>query len=455
MSADRGWADVVVIGFAILGVLGGVYALSGLRHRQKTRLKTALQTHRHALIQRYGGEYADGYYATLAVGLDWLDRVYGRSMAWRAIGISLLLAFIYQILFAFIGWIAIAQASSGGYFVLPAAPALGIRLWRGGILLAGMVACFWLVICAARIADKDDPFFTTRIKALTQWFEWFPNESPWIRFSLVGIGVSGVFLFAVALAQTFPGDFGHALAVTVSAWAVCVVSFVSKNKLGRARVTFITGVVPYSLGRAFESTGSDNILAILVLLHLLIPLANALADWASLLVTRSLLADMFRKRPGSWGLVAHGLADVVAAFACIALLLGGLWGLLTLWGTLSPTTVPLDPNAYWHQARANPADGLMLWLMCATTLLPTFIHGVWAVTLWRTRASDHIKAAVPLMHALPDTLGAEHEADLDRIADLIRKGRLSGFIRGTFWWGTVTCGLGIGACLLILLPNGA
>ena len=93
--------------------------------------------------------------------------------------------------------------------------------------------------------------------------------------------------------------------------------------------------------------------------------------------------------------------------------------------------------------------------MCATTLLPTFIHGVWAVTLWRTRASDHIKAAVPLMRSLPDTLGPEHEADLDRIADLIRKGRLSGFFRGALWWGTVTIGLLVGAYLLVLSPNGA
>lgn len=90
--------------------------------------------------------------------------------------------------------------------------------------------------------------------------------------------------------------------------------------------------------------------------------------------------------------------------------------------------------------------------MCFTTLIPTFVHGGMAVTLWKVRTSDYTKAALTRIQTLPANPA---DADLDDISDLLRKGQLSGFLRGAIWWGIALAAVFYLGYLIVMTPNGA
>lgn len=172
--------------------------------------------------------------------------------------------------------------------------------------------------------------------------------------------------------------------------------------------------------------------ALLSFLYLLLPLANATADWLSLAVTRALLRDMVQRRPGAWGLAAHLVLDLIAGGLCLALLLAGLVGLLELWARIHSASLPFNWRGYWTTARADPAQGVALWLMAFTTLLPTLVHAVFSLTLWQTQKSDHTRRAVAMMRGMGETVSDAARID---VARLILRGRMSGFLRATVYWG--------------------
>ncbi|MBS0122804.1 hypothetical protein KB874_01555 [Aestuariicoccus sp. KMU-90] len=111
-------------------------------------------------------------------------------------------------------------------------------------------------------------------------------------------------------------------------------------------------------------------------------------------------------------------------------LLAALIGLLELLVMIHPTSLPFDRRAYWTAARDNPWNGLALVLMAFTTLLLTLVHVVWAITVWKAQKSDFTRRAVALMHDLADT---PTKAQRIEIADLIKRGQPSGFLRGLIY----------------------
>ena len=172
--------------------------------------------------------------------------------------------------------------------------------------------------------------------------------------------------------------------------------------------------------------------ALVIFRYLLLPLANALADWISLAITRALLADMALRRPGAWGLAAHLFIDLIAGAVCLALLLAGLVGVLDLWATIHPASLPFDWRAYWLAARADPWQGLALWLMVFTTMVPTLVHAAYSLTLWQAQKSEHTRAAVALMRGMS---GRVRDAARNEAASLILRGMLVGAVRATLFWG--------------------
>ena len=166
-----------------------------------------------------------------------------------------------------------------------------------------------------------------------------------------------------------------------------------------------------------------------------LPVANATADWLSLAVTRGLLQDMAERRPGAWGLMVHLLVDLVAGAACLVLLLAGLVGLLEVWASLHPSSLPFDRRAYWQAARADPWHGMALWLMVLTTMVPTLVHAAYALTLWQAQKSEHTRAAVTLMRGMS---GKVSDAARIEVASLILRGLLVGFFRALVLWGTLS-----------------
>lgn len=121
--------------------------------------------------------------------------------------------------------------------------------------------------------------------------------------------------------------------------------------------------------------------SLVIFFYVLLPVTNALADWVSLAITRWFLSGS-ADADGLGKILLRSLGDLSAALLCLFGLLATLVGVLSLWGIVSPATQPVDAFEYWQQIRAHPAQGTALYLMVATTLLPTFVHfllGLWAM----------------------------------------------------------------------------
>jgi len=218
------------------------------------------------------------------------------------------------------------------------------------------------------------------------------------------------------------GGFGVVVVVVV------VVAFAFAVAVGFALAVGFAFCVAFALAILGDSQGA----ALLAFLNVLLPLANALSDWLSLTITRALLADMAQRRPGAWGLAAHLFIDLIAGAVCLALLLAALVGLLDLWATIHPASLPFDWRAYWLAARADPWQGLALWLMVFTTMVPTMVHAAYSLTLWQAQKSEHTRDAVALMRGMS---GRVSDAARNEAASLILRGMLVGAFRASVIWG--------------------
>ncbi|MEM6307861.1 MAG: hypothetical protein AAF701_07740 [Pseudomonadota bacterium] len=68
------------------------------------------------------------------------------------------------------------------------------------------------------------------------------------------------------------------------------------------------------------------------------------------------------------------LADLAIAALCIATLLISFIGALELANWLLNGQLGFQWRLYWADIQADWSNGLMVWIMVATTFLPTFIH---------------------------------------------------------------------------------
>jgi hypothetical protein len=122
----------------------------------------------------------------------------------------------------------------------------------------------------------------------------------------------------------------------------------------------------------------------------LLPLANAVFDWASTGATRCLLRlGLGRRwlRQRRFGLLLFGL-DLVLAFVLLIGLTAALWLVL---GTFNEAalagggTAQIDLNSLVQRLAADPWQPDLLWvhLMIYSTLLPTVLHAAWALVSLR------------------------------------------------------------------------
>lgn len=424
------------------GQFGGIATFAGVLvalgiylHSHWTRTieaQVADASYRERLIARHECKSAAGYYLSLTRLLGWVEGVYGPKLGWRAFNISLTLAFIYPLLAALIGWQIANQNSPGGLQLFRQETEWIERLWRSGALLTAIICAAWIFSRAGRWSKKLHGFFETRIAPSTSQLHFIFNASWWFPMVSYLFAAFGSIVFAVALvrfvasalevldafALAGAGAFGLAIAGAV-VYAVAVFGAIT-----------VTATAAGAVVVAFASEPDQ--VAVVVFLYLLLPLANALADWLSLAITRALLADMAQRRPGAWGLAAHLFIDLIAGAICLALLLAGLVGLLDLWATIHPAGLPFDWRAYWLAARADPWQGLALWLMVFTTMVPTLVHAAYSLTLWQAQKSEHTRAAVALMRGMS---GRVSNAARNEAASLILRGTLVGAFRASVIWG--------------------
>jgi hypothetical protein len=189
--------------------------------------------------------------------------------------------------------------------------------------------------------------------------------------------------FAVAVAFAVPGAVAGAVAVAV---AVAVA---------------FAGAVAGAVAFAGAGAGDYEAATLILLAWVFMPMANAMADWLSVAATRRFLGEVRDHRPRLSGILGLMLFDFAVGALCLAVLLTLLSRGLDLWAYVHPETFPLDWRDYWATARADPWQGMALWLMALTTLAPTIIHavmGLSAVISHKSRlnraALDELKTAL-------------------------------------------------------------
>ncbi|MDJ0821679.1 MAG: hypothetical protein QNJ09_07720 [Paracoccaceae bacterium] len=429
-----------------VGVLALLVALvpiwQHIRKDRKEDLKTYLSDpdYRADLITRHDCTTAQGYYLSLARLLNWAQRFYGNRFSWKAFSRCLTLAYFYPLLAALIGWVALNQTAPGGVGMFADVPNWIGRFWRAGVAVLGFAAIMFLFPRIFGAGEKLRNRITSGVGIAPHWAGLLPKAAQWGVLALGFLVEWSAFAFALAVAVAV--SFAIAIAVSgadaAGAFASAVgVAFIVAGAGAFAGAVAVAGAfagaVAVAGAFAFVAgvAGDVEEASLILFLYALLPTANALADWLSLAVTRWLLHDMESRRPGAWGLVVHMGADLAAGIACLSALLAALVGMLELWAWAFPTTVPFDWRAYWDAAMVDPAQGLALWLMCFTTLLPTLVHLVWALTVWQTQKSERTAKAVQMMRSID---GTPSDAQKTEIAGLIQRGQLNGFLRAAGLW---------------------
>lgn len=418
------WSVVwsVVQGAATLATIAAPFvALATYWHshwHRKLKAQIASPAYRARLIDRLSCR-SDGYYLALEHLLAWTERVFGPNWSLKALTRTLGLAYGYILLAALIAWVIANQTAPGGLEMFRDVPELAGRMWRAAAVFLAFPAGGYIISQAKQMPRRQSESSvrtTHRGVPAKRGRSWVPATVETLGV-LVGIGALVMF----GLTASIP-----------AAILVFTLGFIAYNAefLGAGgRSHMIAAWLPVMallLAGLLALTGQGENAAVISLFLVILPLTNALADWLSLGITRWLLTDLVTRRPGSWGLALHLLADLLAGLLSLGLLLATLVGTLELWAQVAPASLPFDWRGYWQAARAAPAQGIALWLMVLTTLLPTLAHVFWAIIVLGAQTSKYTRRAVELMRALPDT---PEEAARNEVAGLIICGALSGLLR--------------------------
>jgi len=244
------------------------------------------------------------------------------------------------------------------------------------------------------------------------------------------LGFCSVFgaVFGVTLAGTLVVSSNVVLGVAAA------VAFVAANPFAIAIVGAIAVAVVGAVAIAFAVTGDPEAASILICLYVILPTFNALMDFLSIAATRWFLRRVTKKRPSAGTILLGVCGDLIVAAACFSLLLGSLVCALEAWGQLSPATVPFDWRAYWEALEQDKAQGIALYVMIGTTLLPTIIHvaaGLGAILTHKRRQLRSVARALEAQI----TLGVPFPA-IEQDAHVAQ-------IRRATFWGYGSAALGV------------
>ncbi|WP_349539761.1 hypothetical protein [Sagittula sp. NFXS13] len=397
MVENEGWRLAVDIA-TLVGVplaLFGVWA--AIQGRRKTELKERIASpaYRHAEIAANICTRSERYCHGQRRLLDWLARRVGGIWSVKSFATCMTLAYLYPIAGAFLGWIISGQTTLGGLELFQGAESFTGRLSRAALVLAAMAFFAWFWKFSIKKSAHWGLLAERRLDKLLHRTGFLPKAVRW------GIELSGAVVGAVAFAVV-------------------------------GAVAFVVVVVGAVVGVGVGVVGDDlQQSALIAFVWLLLPLLNAVADYLSFNVTRGFLTAASGQARSAWWLVSRLALDLIFGLICLALLLFTLRCSLDLWADLSPETLPLDWRAYWADARQDWSQGIALWIMCATTLVPTFVHVIWGFVHWQTAASQHMQDAVALMAAQPTEAHITDNAVLSHIVRDLRRGQINAALRVT------------------------
>lgn len=371
---------VIATALAVLGLVYSYYRTSLLPDLKE---KLADTTHRTRIIQATNNRNSNAYFDALHHMIHWADDFYGPAkFGQRAIARCLQLAIFYPLIAALLGWVIINTHSPGGLQLFHDLPDVWSRLWRAFLLITAIGALARLMQNSNAFIAKTNILLGKISPSLTRADALLSKASALVSFVvfvvvavvviLAGVlaGVGAV-VIVVVLAGVLAGAVAHAVAVAVAGFIAIVIAIV------------ITGV-----GVVIGAIGDIETGGLLLFFYLLLPLCNATADILSVAATRGFLGRVADKRHGLLAILALLLVDLVVGVICLVILLLLLTQILDLWALWLPTTVPLDWRAYWQVARLDPWQGIALWMMALTTLLPTLLHlllGIGAIATHKFR----------------------------------------------------------------------
>ena len=295
---------------------------------------------------------AERYRSVMRKGLDWLDsRLSSREAqqgpaqrAWSfgLLNITMALAFAYPILAITIQWLCGHAIDFGGQEVIAASPPqarIFTAVWLGSSL-------FFYLFAGA-------------------------SKSRW-RWTLV-ILATGILLLGLIFADRFAVPENVAVAVA-SAVAVAVATAEKRSSRQMAWRLLYCGVLVALLIVAIKmpddfGAGQLSRVVFVMLTFCLLPLVNAVFDFASVGLTRYLLRLGLEQKRAAWRAVLDGLGGIAIFFALGCTLIAFVTFVVPADG------VPLvDLTQLFADMRRAPGDYIWLMVTLFSTLLPTLLH---------------------------------------------------------------------------------
>ena len=295
---------------------------------------------------------AERYRSVMRKGLDWLDsRLSSREAqqgpaqrAWSfgLLNITMALAFAYPILAITIQWLCGHAIDFGGQEVIAASPPqarIFTAVWLGSSL-------FFYLFAGA-------------------------SKSRW-RWTLV-ILATGILLLGLIFADRFAVPENVAVAVA-SAVAVAVATAEKRSSRQMAWRLLYCGVLVALLIVAIKmpddfGAGQRSRAVFVMLTFCLLPLVNAVFDFASVGLTRYLLRLGLEQKRAAWRAVLDGLGGIAIFFALGCTLIAFVTFVVPADG------VPLvDLTQLFADMRRAPGDYIWFMVTLFSTLLPTLLH---------------------------------------------------------------------------------
>ena len=401
------WANANSGGLALIGLLvipASVFFAFVGRHRQGVALEKMLRDPASwdVLAARYRQGRSAAYFGALERTLRFAARWYGYGLlSWRAYGVSLAIAYFYPFIALVLGWGFFNIWAPAGVEMFKDTARGFERSWRLAVFIFGLSAAAYI----AKNAEDFSHFIVARL--------FKAGDTPNTR---TGFLPKAVRVLLEAAAGAFAGVVAFAVAVAVA---------------GAAAVA-IAVAVAVAAAVAIAVAGNFEVSAIIFLIYFILPLLNAAADMVSLAITRGFLAKVYQQRPAVWVIIGQMVLDLVLAAVCLAALIASLIAVLSIWALFSPATAPFDWLTYWQRVKADPREGVALYAMAVTTLIPTAIHliaGLGAV--W----SQKSRVLLPVAHRLAAQPKDKPFAEVD--IDEMMRGIGHATLWGYFWAGLV------------------
>jgi len=372
LQLDWGFVGVVItLGLTALTATGGFF-----RYREtqlfaqlespddRKDIKEALE--KEGVFDRYlewlswFNDRLDAFFGLTSNAAGRLSRGSYRACFRRCLSI----AYVYPLVVYLIAWICGARQEIGGVEVLPAPPLWWQRLGYAALLF---LAASGLGLYRRRLDDIG-----VKITQLIRWIFRIHRATAkpvplWVtECAGSALAFAGILAGAAAFALAFPGALAFAIVLA--------------GAFGFAGGMAFALAGAYSFAFAFTVAYAGTFAFLLLLFFAALPLANAVLDMLSLLVTRYFLKRAQSHPSGLksylW-LILDLLADFLAAFLCLMLLAMLLPNVIVPFNVLLTFIdgPQIDWEAYLSAAMHEPTgDGLFVWLMLLTTLAPTLVH---------------------------------------------------------------------------------